>query len=406
MDFLTLNRSRRKPLYYNIIKNAKISGNIRKTRWIYNRALKGFFNQVQKGNEDVARNFANQLDSMITVLNEMHGENWDFDLRPRVQNGYFRGFKLYVVIHYPDLHITNSEGDEYDTKNLYVNFQVKNSGMEDDNGNIVYGMYDIKGTTSSRTYEEYFVGYRHSHLGTFKPSHFDDVMVNGEFCLGSDTEIKYQQENLYTEYSPEMFELFLMTLDSVVKWESIEGTPYIRVKNIAIGKQTSQSSLSNERDMDSYFRKLEDYITSMDFDFVFSEYRYKIKQNGKFERFIHSLIVDNLSDNWKTLLVTNVGGKLYGYDSPKIYSETELKLMFTNNDGELPHFYFRSNKVEFNVEPFSGEMPDINKYKVHPNFINHVSTRLEQQLYYKTVRKSTIEKHHQGVNAQQHITQD
>ena len=98
------------------------------------------------------------------------------------------------------------------------------------------------------------------------------------------------------------------------------------------------------------------------------------------------------------LLVSQVGDKYYGYEHPFINSPEDMKAMFTARN-ELPHFYLRSNKVEFNVEPYAGELPDINKYKVHPKFIEYASTRLEQELYYKSVRKSTFEKYHQPVDA-------
>lgn len=386
-------------LIYNTIKNSKTSGNIRKTRWLYVRALKGFFHGVKKNDEDIAKNFANQMDSMISVLNDVHGENWDFDIRSTNNDYGFAGFKLYVVINYPNINITNSEGDNHNIKNLVVSFRVKDSELENSEGYPVYGMYDIRGTRSSMTYEEWFIGYLHSHLSTNKFQSFSDAFRLGEFCLGEDTEIRYQQENLYAEYSPEMFQLFLWTIDSIVNWESLDGVPYVRMNKITIGTEASQVSMSDKRNLEEYYDNVRKFVDSLNVDFVFSESRYKIKQNNKFERFIHNLVVEYLSDYWRRLLVSKVGDKYYGYEHPVINTPEEMKAMFTNSREGLPHFYLRSNKVEFNVEPYGGELPDINNYKVHPKFIEYVSTRLEQELYYKSVRKSTFEKYHQPVDA-------
>jgi len=139
-------------------------------------------------------------------------------------------------------------------------------------------------------------------------------------------------------------------------------------------------------------------MTDLDLDFVFSENRYKIKQNEKFERFLHSIVLKDLSNYWKYLLTIKVGDKLYGYDHPKIHTADELKSKFTEYR-ETPHFYLRDNKIEFKIEEYSGELPDVNKYKIHPKFLQYVATKLEQELYYNSVRKSTFERYNQLANA-------
>jgi len=203
MNNLKLNSLDRSSLIYNTIKNCKVSGNIRKTNWLYNRALKGFFYGIEAKNEEVAKNFADQMDSMISVLNETHL-------------------------------ISNSNNENHTIKGLIVSFRVRKSGLTNENSQSIYAFYDIKGTRSYQSYEEWFVGYLHSHLPANRFSSFSDAMRFSDFCLGDDTEIRYQQESLYEEYSPEMFQLFLWTLSSIVNWESIEGVPHINMNRIVI----------------------------------------------------------------------------------------------------------------------------------------------------------------------------
>jgi hypothetical protein len=394
-------------LIYNTIKNAKVSGNIRKTRWLFDRASKGFFYGIDKGDESSARIFANQMDSMITVLNGMHQDRWDFDIRPTYTRDLdnrrvFSGFQLSVVIHYPEIEITNTEERCHNIKDLFIEFQVKKSDFTNDNGEPVWGMYNLKGTRSYLTYDEWFVGYLHSHLPSNKFNSFSDAFKLGNFCLGDNTEIVNQQEELYMNYTPEGFELFLWTLDSLVRWESIEGVPHIRIERIKVGSEVNQVSISDTRNLAEYYDNMRTMISNLDVDFVFSEYRYKIKKNNKFERFVHNLIVNYLSHTWKHLLVTRNNGSYYGYNHPNIETPEQLRRKFETNS-ELPHFYLRSNKVEFKVEPYSGDLPDINDYKVHPKFLEYAATRLEQELYSKSVRKSTIERYHQIDNAQEHV---
>ncbi len=189
-------------VHYNVIKNAKISGNVRKTECLFDRSSKGFLYGIKK--ED-AQAFANQVDSMITVLNETHGENWDFHIEPVTA----KTFDFYLVIKYPELHITNSENRSYDLKDLYVLTEIVESEFRNENDEPIYKFKDPRGFKSKFTYEEWFTGYNHSHLGTYKPNKFTDCFYIKSFCLGDGTEIHSVMESLYTEYSPELFQLFL-----------------------------------------------------------------------------------------------------------------------------------------------------------------------------------------------------
>lgn len=385
-------------LIENTIKNAKLTGNIRRTSWIYNRALKGFFKEVEKGNEIEARNFANHLDSMITVLNSMYGENWDFNLNPYYTDYGFKGFILSTIIHYPEITIRNSEEKEHNIKDLIVHFNISESGFENNEGLKVYSPMDIKGTRFSTTYEEWFVGYRHSHLPSNKPKRFSDCLYLSDFCLGDGTEIRDILESMYVDFQSEMFEMFLHTINSIVEWESLEGVPYIKISSISIGHEENRVSNYRNYELQDFYTPLRDKISNLDVDFVYSENRYKIKSNNKFHDFIHSIIVNSLQSYWKRLLVTKVNSTYYGYSHPDIETEEQLKSKF-KKDGENPYFYLRNRKLIFNVEPYTGELPDVSNYKVHPKFLEYVSTRLEQELYEKSVRKYTVEKHYQSVNA-------
>lgn len=394
----SLNMIRSRPLFYNIIKNAKNTGNIRKTSWIYKRALKGFFKDIKKGDVEQARNFANHIDSIITVLNSVHGNNWDFNLNPSIVLNVFEGFELSCVIHYPEISITNSVGLQHKMKDLFVVFNISDTQFENEDGLPVYGPTKLKGTRSTLSYEEWFVGYLHSHLPSIMTTEQQSALYLPDFCLGEETEIRDIMESLYIKYQPEMFEMFLYTIDSIVKWESLEGVPYIKIKDIAVGSKENIVSNFVESHLDGYYENIRREMHSFNLDFVFSENRYKIKNNEKFDKHVHNVIKEKFSVYYDKLLVTKVGNIYYGYSHPKIKTAEDLKKMFVTRDRQ-PHFYLRNEKIVFNIEPYTGELPDINNYKVHPKFLEYVSTKLEQELHEKSITKSAVEKYHQLINA-------
>lgn len=391
MNNLTFNEAFMSSSTMEIIKNAKLSGNIRKTEWIYEKALEGFFMDIEEGDKATARRFADQIDSMITVLNSMYHENWDFNLIQEAS-----GYIISIVILFPHITITNSKGNSHEIEDLIVNVPLRKFNIG--SGSIVWGPSTIEGTRATLDYKEWFVGYEHSHLPTNKSENFSTVFYLSEFCLGKNTEIINQQEDLFIKYSPESFELFLWTLNSFVSWESLEGVPYISINKIGLGDEIYTRFISSE--YRKYYRYMLEEITSLDVDFVFAENRYRIKQNDKFERFLHKTIVEHFPEYWKQLLVIKSGGTYYGYNFPEMLSEEELNERFKVN-GETPYFYLRDRKIEFKVKPLVIErgLPDINNYKVHPKFIEYAAARFEEKLHEKAIRKSTIERYSQANNA-------
>lgn len=389
--------TRRQSLIMKMIRDAKINGSIRSTRWLHKLASKGRFIKISSSDAD---NFANQIDQMITVLNRVHENRWDFHLHPiydEMENDdedyYFIGFELYVIIHYPYIMITNSEGAEHEIQDLIVSFELMNNNRQ-------YVPSNFSGGRITYSYDEWFVGYRHSHLTANKPLSFYDTLGIKDFCIGSG-EINETMTNMWESdyiFNDAIFESFLYAIDSVVEWESIEGGPHIRMNKVLIGGNETNANTISDANLKSYYNKFYNSISELDVDFVFSENRYKIKQNNKFEDKVKQGIISYLQDYAKYLIVTKVGDNYFGYSEPIVETEEQLIERFSSY-GELPYTYIQGNKLEFKVLPFNGELKDISTYNVHPKFLDYVAKQLEQQLFYKSVRKSGIERYHQSINA-------
>ena len=91
-------------------KNWNKAGRLRKTSFLYYLINKG---RIYYEGDKI--NLCNQLDSMITVLNEVYKDNWDF---------YLYDGKLQLIIHFPKIEISNTKGTKHTIKNLLVRFGI------------------------------------------------------------------------------------------------------------------------------------------------------------------------------------------------------------------------------------------------------------------------------------------
>jgi|GEM_PF-7031783 len=378
---------------YNLAESMRTMGNIRSTEWLFKRARKGLIRGVHQ--ED-AVNFADTIDSMISVLNRVFEGRWDFHFNPKREDGKW-SYELWVLVHYPKVEITNEEGLSHDLEDLILTFRINKQGVEEE-GRIIYGPEELRGTRATLSYEEWFSHYMHSHLDTWRTESFSDCLEATTFCTGGG-EINDLIATLRAGYTEGVFELFALTLDVVANWESIEGGPHILMKNITLGSYDNYAEMIDESILRRAFSYLDRRLDNLNVDFIFSEGMYKIKHNDKFTQFIKNILIEYNSEYNRYFIVNKVGSNYVGYNFPDIKTPEELKSNFLNSRGELPYTLIQGKKIEFKVKKFTGEMPDINNYGVHPKFLNYVSTKLEQKLYKKTIRRNSIERYNQSINA-------
>lgn len=143
-------------------------------------------------------------------------------------------------VHFPEIEIENSEEEIHNIKDLYVkfSFQVMDGKVEGFSNSL-------EGLRATVTAEEFYKGYRHSHLYVSDGASDNEELVDMDedqlfeafetyfqsFCLGSHTMEKVLN-TLTLDFTKEGFAIFLNQLDSFVRWESKEGGPYIRMKKI------------------------------------------------------------------------------------------------------------------------------------------------------------------------------
>lgn len=135
--------------------------------------------------------------------------------------------KLYFLIHYPDITVTNENGKHTNIEDLYGLAEIENNAM-----------LSLYGLVSTYSYEKASVGYAFSHL-----PHIDWTVRNGEpvvfraCCLGDGPIFTLKnamvRERGIDGYVKDHHILMLaMNIDRYFHVESISGGPYIQMSRI------------------------------------------------------------------------------------------------------------------------------------------------------------------------------
>ncbi len=185
-----------------------------KMKEILNRTFGEANNQIVKPSlENLERYIEEQLPNVKSQLLAVNGptvERW-------LKDAYYLNYNIYVW--FPETTIKNSKGATQVIKDLYVRIPVRPNGA-------FTGI--MNGIVTSYTKAQYLSGYMHSHLRRFGSEGPKDE----RFCLGSG-EITMVLSVLSHKFDEINFQLFCFHLKNYVAWESLEGTPYISMDNVA-----------------------------------------------------------------------------------------------------------------------------------------------------------------------------
>jgi hypothetical protein len=158
------------------------------------------------------------LDNIKKVCNEIHKDNWTFDIYVNPENLSDR--KLSLNILYPSFNITNEDENETHTiENLLVCCFIEIDDFD------IFILPTLRGQRLSTTYEELYNNYPHSHLGS--SSFIDNNLM--QFCLGSNSENPFCDSALYSKGQMTDIDIvtnLILTIENYISYESKEGGPY------------------------------------------------------------------------------------------------------------------------------------------------------------------------------------
>ena len=140
--------------------------------------------------------------------------------------------KIVAYVRFPKVEMTNEDDAEHTIEDLVFQFIF--------NSDLTISMMST--SRYSATPEEIAVNYGHSHSGTGCLYGFTHAV-----CLG-ETPLNDAYLNLKTEANFDYFELFLHQISDYVKYESLNGGPYVEIASVGCGLHIDDSSEDDRPD--------------------------------------------------------------------------------------------------------------------------------------------------------------
>ena len=300
-------------------------------------------------------------------------------------NEYLTGKE--ITVKYPEITITNSYGKTHTITDLFIKTKFNHLGQL------------REGFTMSRstyTYTELLVGYRHSHHRTISVNESSLKSWNTT-CLGQG--VLSQSTNLLRGLTLEEFdEINIMSLyadiDAYVAWESIEGTPYIRMERIR-GMSSSANptaSFSPLTTLSSYDKQLLKEVMKADFIIKNCKLIPSIKDNHpyynleydeyKMMKYLNSKVEDlKLKETYQSkkrvcyISVDDFGNVSYYKIDDNTMKLSEMKRL---NGTRL--FDFKGQPVNFKAIDNLNSKENTREISINPDILYYIITNIETEI--------------------------
>jgi hypothetical protein len=294
---------------------------------------------------------------------------------------WFNVYKPYLVftLHFPKFIIKNKFDHKSEIKDFFIRFYI------DQNGFIKNGDLDASRTTYTNA--EIKAGYRHSHLHACAGSQKSQLVKFTRMCLGNGTEIHTSMAHLQNavitgENIGDFFELFIRNIVSVIEYESIEGTPYIKMEKIkeALAETQSKSNPYNvyykaSSYVINYLRDL--YSNNHDTTYLKRLYEFlyyyndsdQLEFNEESEYIIFDSVITDYLESIKLdaelrqYIKVEVNNRLLNLDETEMVSNTTTEQYFVE---------FNNKKYYLTIDDTVKLEPNNFKYVFSPIFKNYV----------------------------------
>lgn len=369
------------------IKEIKLSGKSTNFTWIKSKYDEGklYINGVRIESEDDW----NLLRTAIRVTNDIYEGAWDLDfMTDSAGKINLRG----IVLHFPHITITNRDSASHNIKDLFVKIHIAlNTG---ERGNKRLKIHNLDGGRSTMTYAEYCSNYLHSHLSTYtydRNMRRDGFMLPfyNQFCTGSG-EINLYQSNINADgLTEERFTQYMLQIMSLVGYESIEGHPYRKIRDIMIRTKTNRgyslpSIVERHNFINGILRKHRELGVIPDINFVLENGKYVILDDDKWNEFLKTGVTDiNSKKKW---LVFN---DAISYERTEEISEYLVPVLSTEE------YIFRDKVFKHVIEdiPKKEEAKEDRVYNIHSLVRATIKIKIENDIDKWKIRKSTIDRY-------------
>jgi len=305
-----------------------------------------------------------------------------FEYKSSIYNGdlYFEIIhyhpRLTVVIHYPELKVTNKLNRSIHITDMYVQFHITQQGDIHKKG--------LLGRRGSFTESQLEKNYSHSHLPSSATTFFTS------FCLGSGTDITMSMMMLYEqmlnknkEEVPNVFNLFLLNLKAYLQYESLEGGPYIKMSTLT-DNAVVKSSIIELINLGRYIAR------NLDNNYFYDLINGLVKENAIFIINDKLVFKDDYFEKLLVSLLISVGFSFSNYPfSFIIYSNGEVvnKLGSIDLKYKIEGKYVLFKKTKRPVILTNASLTDNFEVKVTKPALCYIYNKLNDNHYYNKILK-------------------
>jgi len=190
------------------------------------------------------------------------------------------------------------------------------------------------------------------------------------------------------------FTSFLLQIISLVSWESIDGVPYMFIKDIRVSP--SQGTISRPTHQESIsllskiltFHRVNDITPKI--NFTIEGNRFILTENENLNIFLTES--SELTDREKNVVLCTLGdnGTYYKKESLPGYRAVPTT---------SPTYIFKGEEIKLKVGlPPSTEVESEVKYIIHPEVVKIIKRKIEDDINTKKIRKSTIDRYQDKIN--------
>jgi len=213
-----------------------------------------------------------RLTAMAKVLNKVYKDRWDVYLTKE-----YRSIEINFIIHFPTVTITNSANQSHTMKDVFIMLEMGKVGQT--------FVDNIRLFRTTFAPIEAMKDYVHSHVNSWRIRGF--TVEAQTFCLGNN-EVSDMLKILKTEYNNDLFEFFLLSIENMVAWESLEGVPYISIDRLYNNHTNHYISLY---DLEKISNPIIDHIDEKKIDLYYHLDRYKIVDNSNYKEAVKEAVI-------------------------------------------------------------------------------------------------------------------
>jgi len=277
----------------------------------------------------------------------------------------YNAFFFRIIIKFPEVEIKNSRGTKRLLTNVYVSMRFNENMV------IQEPLLMARGTISQ---EEYYANYLHSHVnqGAFHNPGFHHV------CTGSGP-VNISYTRLRSKFDTNLLRMHLYNINQLVKWESLEGTPYINMSTIGTRNNfisADYSNLETDKLILNSIKRADDLINLLNVSYNKYDISVTMKDelSEQIANFLKNIAESGDRSNIATFIRNNISTFVNTRDTTGRYYRTNVNPSQTRGQLNTYVCIFKDTEIRCTISDFA-EITQ-NKFYVNPGTKKSIERQL------------------------------